>query len=83
MRVIKFPLSLGLNTIAADHCVQPRWIEWQDTSFVVWMQEFTQLPPETVDLYLATTGEQVPEHYEYVATATTPDKQFVAHLFKC
>ena len=84
MRVIKFKLNEGINTIPSNHVLEPKWIEWQGDSFQVWCQEFTQLPTKhPLEVYLAVTGETVPPDYpNYIGTATTPERTFVVHLFK-
>lgn len=85
MRVIKFKLLLGHNFIETDNTyLEPTWIEWQGDGFVVWCKEFTSMGnwQKPLELYLATTGELVPDSYAYVGTATDPDRTFVVHLFQ-
>lgn len=35
-----------------------------------------------LELYLAVTGEQVPDSYIYVGTGTNEDRTYVTHLFQ-
>lgn len=84
MRVIKFKLSAGHNTIDTEAYLEPAWIEWQGDGFVVWCKEFTSMGSwgKPLEVYLAVTGEQVPDGYAYIGTATTPERTFVVHLFQ-
>ena len=84
MRVIKFKLESGHNLIDAGAYLEPTWIEWQGDGFVVWCKEFTSMGnwQKPLELYLAVTGEQVPDSYAYIGTATTPERTFVVHLFQ-
>lgn len=83
MRVIKFKLELGWNLIETEMVCEPLWTEYQGGDFVVWCKEYTVLKADRpLELYLATTGEPVPDNLSYIGTATTPDRQFVVHLFQ-
>ena len=82
MRVIKFKLTPGWNTIPVEMHCEPLWIEYQHGDFVVWCKEYTVLPAEgPLQLFLAMTGEPLEDNMTYVGTATTPDRTFVVHLF--
>ena len=83
MRVIKFSLDLGWNSLNSETHIEPLWTEFQQDIPVVWCKEYNTLKQDKpLELYLATTGEQVPDALTYIGTATTQDRQFVTHLFQ-
>lgn len=83
MRVIKFSLDIGWNMIETEYLIEPLWMEYQNKQFVVWCKEYQTIKQDRpLELYLATTGEVVQDGLHYVGTATTPDRQFVVHLFR-
>ena len=84
MRVIKFKINDGHNLIDTGTYLEPTWIEWQGDGFVVWCKEFTSMGNwnKPLELFLAMTGEQIPDSYVYIGTATDPERTFVVHLFQ-
>lgn len=84
MRVIKFPLQLGWNTLLVEHYCEPIALEYQDAKFCVWCKEFTStagvLPNNPLQLLLVTTSEPVDPQLTYIDT--TSERNFVAHLFQ-
>ena len=89
MRLLKFRLHPGMNTIPveADHICKLRYLNDQDGKLVGWFQVATDtdlhLQPHEYEVYLAMTGETVPDAWNYVCSyqQQTGGGYFVVHAF--
>jgi hypothetical protein len=89
MRVIKHRLHPGMNTILveADHICKLRYINDQDNKLTGWFEVAADvdlhLQPHQYEVYLAMTGETVPDDYRYVCSyqQQTGGGYFVLHAF--
>jgi hypothetical protein len=89
MRVIKHRLHPGMNTISveADHICKLRYINDQDGKLMGWFEVVTDvdlhLQPYQYEVYLAMTGETVPDDYQYVCSYQLQQGggYFVVHAF--
>ena len=73
MRIIKHRLHPGMNAIPvdADHLIKLRYINDQDGKLCGWFQvaqDELHLQPHEYEVYLAMTGETVPEDYNYLCS---------------
>lgn len=89
MRLIKFKLLAGMNRIpiAANLQAKLRYINDQDGKIMGWFQVAhdteLNLQAHEYEVYLAMTGEQVPEQYNYVCSHQTNagGGYYVVHAF--
>jgi hypothetical protein len=55
---------------------------FQRGTLTAWFEESMDIPVDSPQqFYVAVTGEQLFNDWEYVATAMTEDQDFVCHLF--
>ena len=89
MRLLKFRLHPGMNKIPVAANLQARlcYINDQDGKITGWFQVATypnlQLPAHEYEVYLALTGETVPDDYNYVCSHQLHEGggYFVVHAF--
>lgn len=89
MRMLKYRLHPGMNKIplAADLVAKLRYINDQDGRLMGWFEVAADvdlhLQPHEYEVYLAMTGETVPEGYCYVCSYQqhTGGGFFVVHAF--
>ena len=88
MRIIKHRLHPGMNKIAveADHLIKLRYVNDQDGKLCGWFQvaqDELHLQAHEYEVYLAMTGETVPEDYNYVCSyqERTGGGYYVVHAF--
>ena len=72
MRMLKFLLKPGMNTLKCDtdKVLVLRYLNDQDGKIMGWFEEHTVLHSEAFEyeVYLAVTGETVPSDYDYVCS---------------
>jgi len=89
MRIIKHRLHPGMNKIAveADHIAKLCYLNDQYGKITGWFQVATypnlHLQPHEYEVYLAMTGETVPDEYNYVCSHQLHEGggYFVVHAF--
>jgi hypothetical protein len=88
MRIIKHRLHPGMNTIPveADYQCKLRYINDQDGKLMGWFevaQDELHLQAHEYEVYLALTGETIPDGYNYVCSyqERTGGGYFVVHAF--
>ena len=88
MRIIKHRLHPGMNAIpvAADHLIKLRYVNDQDGKLCGWFQvaqDELHLEAHEYEVYLAMTGETVPDAWNYVCSYQqhTGGGYFVVHAF--
>ena len=88
MRIIKHRLHPGMNTIQveADHQIKLRYINDQDGKLCGWFQvaqDELHLQAHEYEVYLALTGETIPDGYHWVCSYQqhTGGGYFVVHAF--
>jgi hypothetical protein len=83
MRVLKYPLKTGLNTIASPGASKLLYMDWQDNKLYAWVLEHTTDCQDEYEVYVAVTGEEVPYEYHWCCTAQlhTGGGYFVVHGF--
>lgn len=86
-QVLKFLLKPGLNTItiAENHTARLVYLNDQDGKIMGWV-ELTQtadMPQTEYEVYLALTGEQVPDEYRYITShqVAAGGGYFVTHAY--
>lgn len=89
MRLLKFKLNPGMNSIPVAENLQAklRYINDQDGKIMGWFEvnydARLDLPAHEYEIYLAVTGETVPDGYNYVCShqLNTGGGYFVVHAF--
>lgn len=89
MRMLKFKLIAGMNRIPIAENLQAklRYINDQDGKIMGWFEVThnaePELPAHEYEVYLATTGESVPDLYNYVCSHQVHQGggYFVIHAF--
>ena len=88
IRVLKFPLKIGLQEIhfQGDTYGRPT-LMFQGPGaedLKMWAPVNDEAKARTWLFYVALTGEPLPEgyYYEFIGSAMTDDKSFVVHLFR-
>jgi hypothetical protein len=89
MRMLKHRLHPGMNkiTVEADHICKFRYINDQDGKLCGWFQVATDtdlhLQPHEYEVYLALTGETIPDEYNYVCShqVNQGGGYFVVHAY--
>lgn len=84
MRVIKYKLNTGLNTLRHLGTVKLVHLEYQDSKLMGWFTDISDSDTESeYEVYVALTGEQVPDDYNYVCTTQLAEGGgwFVVHAF--
>ena len=81
MRMIKFPLEVGMNSIEGLG-LQLKYMDYQDRKLFGWFLEqgYTQ---SIYEVYVAITGKDVPDEYRYVTTvqAALAGGYYVLHAY--
>lgn len=85
MRVIKYPLHEGLNSIQQLGTINLKHLDYQGTKLMGWFTSINDFDaePSTYEVYIALTGEQVPDEYQYVTSTqlNTAGGYYVVHAF--
>lgn len=83
MRIIKHRLHEGLNTITHFGTLQLKYLDYQDTKLHGWFLETPGTEPDDYEVYVALTGEHVPQEYRYVCSTQTylAGGFYVVHAF--
>lgn len=83
MRVLKYRLHEGLNTITTPGTSKLVYLDYQDNKLFGWVLETEGLYQDEYEVYVALTGQQVPLEYRYVcSTQTQPGGgYYVVHAF--
>jgi len=83
MRVLKYPLHPGLNTLTTPGTSKLVHLDWQDSKLFGWVLESEGPHQDEYEVYVATTGERVPHQYHYCTTTQTQlsGGYFVVHAF--
>jgi hypothetical protein len=89
MKMLKFRLHPGMNTIPveADHQCKLRYINDQDGKLMGWFEVAADtdlhLEAHEYEVYLAMTGETVPDAWNYVCSyqERTGGGYFLVHAF--
>lgn len=69
MRMIKMPLQTGLNA-REGFDLKLKYMDYQDHKLYGWFLE-QGTDHSTYEVYVALTGEEVPDEYHYVCTTQT------------
>ena len=69
MRIIKFALQTGMNAREGFN-LKLKYMEYQDHILCGWFLEQGD-ENSTYEVYVALTGEEVPDEYRYVCTTQT------------
>lgn len=84
MRVIKIKLNVGINTIRHLGTLKLVHLEYQGSKLMGWFTEVIDSDTESeYEVYIALTGEIVPDDYNYVCTTQLAEGggYFVVHGF--
>ena len=87
MRMLKFRLHPGMNTIKCDanKLLMLRYLNDQDGKLMGWFEEYATEHGNAFEyeVYLALTGETVPDDYHYVCSHQLQQGggYFVAHAY--
>lgn len=83
MRVLKYPLELGLNTLATPGSSKLVYLDYQDHQLYGWVCETEGPYQDEYEVYVAMTGERIPHQYHYCTSTQTQlsGGYFVAHAF--
>lgn len=79
--MIKFPLEVGLNTIDGFG-LKLKYMDYQDRKLCGWfLEQGTDF--SKYEVYLAVTGEEVPDEYQYVTStqAALAGGYYVLHAY--
>jgi hypothetical protein len=72
MKVLKYRLHTGMNTlpVAGDVTAKLRYLNDQEGKLMGWIEvtPTTDVPTVEYEVYLALTGEEVPDAYNYVCS---------------
>lgn len=85
MRVLKYHLNTGMNTIGQLGTLKLVYLAYQDSKLMGWftLVNDPKAEPTEYEVYVALTGEGVPDHYNYVTSTqlNTAGGYFVVHAF--
>jgi hypothetical protein len=87
MKILKYRVHPGMNTlpIPGDNTAKLRYLNDQDGKLVGWVEvtPTTDVPTVEYEVYLALTGEDIPNEYNYVCSyqQLTGGGYFVVHAF--
>lgn len=83
MRVLKYRLHEGLNTLATPGTSKLVYLDYQDGKLYGWVLELEGPSQDEYEVYIALTGQQVPHEYNYVASTQTQRSggYYVVHAF--
>lgn len=85
MRVLKYLLHVGMNTFRHAGTLQLVHLDYQDSKLMGWFTSIDDFDaePSEYEVYVAITGERVPDRYNHVATTqlNTAGGFFVVHAF--
>lgn len=71
MRMLKYPLHPGLNTIEHFGKLQLKYLDYQDRKLMGWFLSHDDTELDSYQVYVALTGETVHEEYNYVCSTQT------------
>ena len=83
MRVLKYRLHEGLNTIAHFGTLKLKYLDYQDRKLHGWFLDTPGTEPDDYQVYVALTGETVHDEYNYVCSTQTQISggYYVLHAF--
>lgn len=83
MKVLKYRLHEGLNTLATPGTSKLVYLDYQDSKLFGWVLETEGPFQDEYEVYIALTGQQVPLEYRYVCSTQTNlgGGYYVVHAF--
>lgn len=83
MRVLKYPMHVGMNTLTTPGTSRLVMLKYQDRKLFGWVLESEGEHQGEYEVYIAITGEVVPYNYQYVTSTQTElaGGYFVVHAF--
>lgn len=83
MRVLKYRLHEGLNTLTTPGTSKLVMLDYQDNKLHGWVLEMEGPFQDEYEVYIALTGQQVPLEYNYVCSTQTNvgGGYYVVHAF--
>lgn len=83
MRMLKYPLHEGLNTIQHQGTLQLQYLDYQDRKLMGWFLSTPGTELSNYQVYVALTGETLHPEYHYVCSAQTQISggYYVVHAF--
>lgn len=83
MRVLKYRLHEGMNSIPSPGMSKLVLLKYQDKRLHGWVLETEGPQQDEYEVYIALTGEQVPHNYQYVTSTQTElaGGYYVVHAF--
>lgn len=87
MKIFRYRLHPGMNMIqvAEDHIARLVHIDSQDNKLMGWceLQHTANIPASEYEVYIALTGEEIPDDYRYVCShqITQGGGYFVVHAY--
>lgn len=84
MRAIKHQMYPGLNRLHPNLAeLKLRYMDYQDGRLYGWFTETPAQTSEPYEVYIAVTGETVPDEYRYLCTTQLDEGggYFVVHAF--
>lgn len=83
MRVLKYRLHEGMNTIPSPGTSKLVLVKYQDKKLMGWVLETETDQQSEYEVYVALTGEHIPHNYKYVTSTQTEvaGGYYVVHAF--
>lgn len=83
MRVLKYRLHEGLNTLTTPGTSRLIYLDYQERKLFGWVLETEGPHQDEYEVYVALTGQPVPLEYKYVTSVQTEISggYYVVHAF--
>lgn len=83
MRIVKHRLHEGINTITHFGTLKLKYLDYQDKKLMGWFCETSGTEPDEYQVYIAVTGETIPDDYNYVCSHQVAQAggYYVVHAF--
>lgn len=83
MRIVKYRLHEGLNTLEHFGTLQLKYLDYQDHKLHGWFLATHNTTPDNYQVYVALTGETVSDEYRYITSTQTTlsGGSYVVHAF--
>lgn len=83
MRIVKYRLHEGMNSIPSPGTSKLVRLDYQDRKLFGWVLETEGPHQDEYEVYIAVTGEAVPHNYQYVTSTQTElaGGYYVVHAF--
>jgi hypothetical protein len=83
MKVLKYRLHEGLNTLTTPGTSKLVYLDYQDNKLMGWVLELEGPHQDEYEVFIALTGQQVPLEYNYVTSTQTQISggYYVVHAF--